>query len=76
MTDARRDIVLRADWSVGELIKNRGSPTIGLVIEQYDDPIPPDLTSFSSLLPPGGSFSTATAEREHRQARLEVKVNF
>lgn len=74
--DARRDVVLRADWRVGELTKDRGSPTIGFVIEQREDSVPPDLASFSSLLPSGGSFSVFAAEREHRQARLEVKVNF
>jgi hypothetical protein len=76
--DARRDIMLRADWRVGELTKDRGSPTIGFVIEKREDPVPPDLDSLSSLLAavPGGSFTVLAAEREHRQYRLEVKVSF
>jgi hypothetical protein len=78
VADVRRDIILRADWRLGEFSSGRGSPTIGVVIEEREDSIPPTLDSFLSLLAsvPGGTFTVAEAEREHRQYRLEVKVSF
>ncbi len=76
--DVRRDMALTAEWSVGELTKARGQPTIVLAFEQHEDSVPPDLLPLiPGELPAGGDdFTPLAAEREHRQVRLEVKVSF
>jgi hypothetical protein len=76
--DVRRDVSLAAEWTVGELTKTRGQPTIVLALEEHEDSVPPDLsTLIPAELPAGGAgFTPLAAEREHRQVRLEVKVSF
>lgn len=74
--DVRRDVYLTGEWNAGELASGRRAPTIGLTFEWHKDAVPPNLAAFASLPPPGGTLSRFSADKSHRQVRLEVKIDF